>query len=74
MKTAMQYLNDAITANKVHAYTPKYGTEVVEAYQRGELQDVETCLYVIAELLEYCVERDEKLHRRNMQIAELKTR
>ena len=51
MKTAMQYLNEAICKVKQHGYTPPQGEIVVETYKLGELQDTEECLYVIAELL-----------------------
>lgn len=55
MKASMQVLYEAIEANKVSGYTPKYGKEVVAAYEAGELQNVEDCLYVIAELLSHAV-------------------
>jgi hypothetical protein len=51
--TSMEILNRAIEKTKIPSsqHTPKKGPTVVEAYRANELQDVETCLYVIAELL-----------------------
>ena len=56
-----EILRNAITKVKEHGYVPKNGPVVVKAYNQQDLNDMETCLYVIAELLDVIMIEHEKV-------------